>query len=252
MALRIRGSYGITFGSGNIVQDGLVLNLDAGNPLSYPGSGTTWTDLSGNGNDGTLVNGVGFDEGNFGSLSFDGVDDYVRCTPKNSTTNGLYFGGATSISVSAWVKNNTTNTFNNFVMYEDIVNGNSVEPVRLSTRGHVGDNTASFSISQSDSSYSAFSNTILNNTDYYHLTGTFGDGYVKIYVNGIFESQTSLSGSMDVPNSGTSARWIIGSGELDSSRFLNGNIAQASIYNRSLTAEEIKQNFNALRGRFGV
>ena len=230
-----------------IVQDGLVLNLDAGASISYPGSGTTWTDLSGNGNNGTLVNGVGYSNG---ALVFDGVNDYVTCNPKNSTTNGLYFGGATSISVSAWVKNNTTNTFNNFVMYEDIVNGNGVEPVRLATRGHVGDNTASFSIAQSDSSNSAISNTILNDTDYYHLTGTFGGGYVKIYVNGIFESQTSLSGSMDVPISGTSARWTIGSGELDSSRFLNGNIAQVSIYNRALTAEEIQQNFNATKSRF--
>jgi len=236
--------------SPRIVTDGLVLCLDAANAKSYPGSGTTWSDLSGNGNNGTLVNGVGYNSSNGGYLSFDGVNDYVRCTPKNSTTNGLYFGGATSISVSAWVKNNTTNTFNNFVMYEDNVNLNGVEPVRLATRGHQGDNTALFAITQSDISNSATSNTILNDTDYYHLTGTFGGGYVKIYVNGIFESQVSLSGSMDVPISGTSARWFIGSGELDSSRFLNGNIAQASIYNRALTASEVQQNYNALKSRF--
>ena len=230
-----------------VVTDGLVLALDAADVSSYPGSGTTWTDLSGNGNNGTLVNGVGYDGSNGGYLSFDGVNDYVRCTPKNSTTNGLYFGGTTSISVSAWVKNNITNTFNNFVMYEDVVNGNSVEPVRLATT--VGQ-AAFFSIAKSNISYSAISNTILNDTDYYHLTGTFGGGYVKIYVNGIFESQVSLSGSMDVPFNGTSARWIIGSGELNSSRFLNGNIAQVSIYNRALTTSEISQNYNATKSRF--
>ena len=60
-----------------IVTNGLVLHLDAGNPASYPGSGTTWTDLSGNGNDGTLVNGVGYDSANGGSLVFDGVNDYA-------------------------------------------------------------------------------------------------------------------------------------------------------------------------------
>jgi hypothetical protein len=64
--------------SPSIVTDGLVLCLDAGNPKSYPGSGTTWTDLSGNGNNGTLVNGVGYSGDNLGSLSFDGVNDYYN------------------------------------------------------------------------------------------------------------------------------------------------------------------------------
>jgi hypothetical protein len=59
-----------------IVQSGLVLNLDAGVSASYPGSGTNWTDLSGNGNNGTLVNGVGYNSANNGSFVFDGVNDY--------------------------------------------------------------------------------------------------------------------------------------------------------------------------------
>ena len=62
--------------SPSIVTNGLVLCLDAANSKSYPGSGTTWTDLSGRGNNGTLVNGVGYNSGNLGSLVFDGVDDY--------------------------------------------------------------------------------------------------------------------------------------------------------------------------------
>ena len=62
-----------------IVTDGLVLCLDAADQNSYPGSGNTWYDLSGNGNNGTLVNGVGYNSGNLGSLVFGGVDDYVNC-----------------------------------------------------------------------------------------------------------------------------------------------------------------------------
>ena len=61
-----------------IVTDGLVLCLDAANKKSYSGSGTTWTDRSGNGNNGTLVNGPTFDSGNGGSIDFDGVDDNVN------------------------------------------------------------------------------------------------------------------------------------------------------------------------------
>ena len=60
-----------------IANDGLVLALDAANPRSYPGSGTTWTDLSGNGNNGTLVNVPTYSNANGGSIVFDGVDDYV-------------------------------------------------------------------------------------------------------------------------------------------------------------------------------
>ena len=62
-----------------IVTDGLVLRLDAGNRNSYPGSGTTWTDLSGNGNNGTLsATSIGYNSANGGSLVFDGTDDYVN------------------------------------------------------------------------------------------------------------------------------------------------------------------------------
>jgi hypothetical protein len=62
------------------ITNGLVLALDAGNSKSYPGTGTAWTDLSGNGNTGTLVNGVGYSGSNGGALTFDGVNDYVQFT----------------------------------------------------------------------------------------------------------------------------------------------------------------------------
>ena len=62
-----------------IVTDGLVIYVDAGNSKSYPGTGTSWYDISGSGNDGTLINDVGFNSDNGGSLVFDGVNDYVNC-----------------------------------------------------------------------------------------------------------------------------------------------------------------------------
>ena len=65
--------------SPNIVTDVLVLCLDAANRRSYPGSGNSWLDLSGNGNNGTLTNGPTYSSANGGSLVFDGVDDYVNC-----------------------------------------------------------------------------------------------------------------------------------------------------------------------------
>ncbi len=77
----------------NIVTNGLVLHLDAANTKSYSGSGTTWTDLSGNGNNGTLTNGPTFDSANYGSVVHDGVDDYiVGNTPVTGNTNATMTG----------------------------------------------------------------------------------------------------------------------------------------------------------------
>ena len=62
----------------SIISNGLILALDAADKNSYPGSGTAWTDLSGNGNNGTLINGPTFNTGSLGNIVFDGVDDYGK------------------------------------------------------------------------------------------------------------------------------------------------------------------------------
>ena len=77
----------------------LILNLDAGNPSSYPGSGTTWFDLTSNNNNGILINGPTFDSGNGGSITFDGIDDYVDC-------GDIEMDGFTGLTVEAWCKSN--------------------------------------------------------------------------------------------------------------------------------------------------
>lgn len=75
----------------HIVTDGLVLALDAANPTSYPGSGTTWRDLSGNNNSGSLVNGPTFNSVNGGSIVFDGSNDYVNIPYAGNTSNSFTF-----------------------------------------------------------------------------------------------------------------------------------------------------------------
>ena len=76
---------------GNIVKDGLVLDLDAAKRDSYPGSGTFWKDISGGGGNGTLINGPTFSSGNGGSIVFDGVDDYVNIPNNNSPITNLTY-----------------------------------------------------------------------------------------------------------------------------------------------------------------
>ena len=92
----------LSHGPSPIITNGLVLCLDAADRNSYPGSGTTWTDLSGRGNNGTLQNGVGYSGDNGGSLSFDGVDDYVSIG-----TSGFPFGNSAG-TLSCWARTNTT------------------------------------------------------------------------------------------------------------------------------------------------
>jgi hypothetical protein len=92
--------------SPKIVTSGLVLCLDAANKLSYPGTGTSWYDLSGNANTGTLTNGPTFSVANMGSIVFDGVDDYVNI-PNNSS-----FNVTDNISVEMWVRIETTQSNN--------------------------------------------------------------------------------------------------------------------------------------------
>ena len=94
--------------SPKIITNGLVLSLDAANNKSYPRSGTTWTDLSGNSNTGTLTNGPSFNDGNQGSIVFDGTDDYVNI-PYNS---GLI---PNNLTLSAWINRTAVVNYAHFI-----------------------------------------------------------------------------------------------------------------------------------------
>ncbi len=190
-----------------IVTSGLVLCLDAGNVKSYPGSGTAWTDLSGNGNNGNLVNGVGYNNSNLGSLVFDGANDYVI----TSTVSNYK-------SLSMWV-------------YLD-----SKSSYLLDAR------------TGSPSGYFWFPGGDAN----------FGPDWDDFYVNGNSVSR-SLS---NIPTAQWFNFYIKNSASRTGtinlfSRYTNneqqaGKYSMFLAYNRDLTAQEIQQNFNATRGRFGL
>jgi len=219
--------------SPRISTDGLVLCLDAGNTKSYPGSGTTWTDLIGNGNNGTLVNGVGYSGSNGGSLSFDGVDDYV------SVSNSSSLNSSTSTLI-CWAKSNTA-TWNEsgflmskrdvFVMHPQI----NTKTVRFFYRLN---NAWQFEQVTPE-------NITIWNMYAYSWDGTT----LSAYLNGNLIRSGVKTGPLNTADTGVLE---IGRDDGIGSKVFNGNIAQASIYNRALTASEVQQNFNALRGRFGI
>jgi hypothetical protein len=224
------------------ITSGLVLNLDAGNVKSYPGSGTTWRDTSGNANNGTLINGPTFNTGSLGSIVLDGVDDYV------GVTNGYtaIMKGNDYWTVSLWFRaNNLSNSpvlispgagqLNYFDLFLE-VGSNSVF---FSAGGGSGTNYLQ------NTSTPMVTNTIYN-INYIKTGPTTG----KVYVNGNEISLTTVgSGLGTMPNSNADFR--IGAFK-EGSYYLNGNIYNVSMYNRSLSASEVQQNFNATRARFGI
>jgi hypothetical protein len=223
-----------------VVTQGLVLALDAADRNSYPGSGTTWTDLSGRGNTGTLVNGVGYNSGNGGSLSFDGVNDQVQIINYNQS---LYH-------LNCWIYLNSTITqssSNGFFNY-----GSSLQPgVNFgSITGLVSDETLTILYEYPAGTYRRTSITENISSGWNCINFNWNGNSYDIYINSLSKTTTFGVSAGHVPLIYIT-NLIFGYGYSDSGRF-TGNIAQVSIYNRALTASEIQQNFNALRGRFGI
>jgi hypothetical protein len=220
------------FAGPEIVEDGLVLALDAGNTKSYPGSGTTWTDLSGNGNNGSLVNGVGYNSSNGGALSFDGGNDTISGSSASIPISNAF-------TISAWVRHNTLP--NSVQRYLSM--GNDVGVIR-----HDGANQAGqlhFYIKTSGTlKIDLRVNNALSINTWYYIVGTWNGTTSRLYKNASQIGTNTPGGTLD----GGNLTYYLSS----SSETLNGRIAQASIYNRALTAAEVQQNFNATRGRFGI
>ena len=218
--------------SPQISLDGLVLCLDAANPKSYPGSGTTWTDLSGNGNNGTL-NGAGYDNGSLGSLSFDGSDDYIIINQTLSTP----------FTITGFVRyTDQAKTLNTFIN----TSPHTVLGISLNRLGggqlyvYIGNGSGWVSAPAIISS----TNMIVN--QWYQVSFTSTGSGSTLYLNG-----NSVGTSIYSP-SGWGSTYYLGTIIIAGGEYLKGNIATTQIYNRALTAQEIQQNFNALRGRFGI
>ena len=228
-----------TVANSTIVSSGLVLHLDAGNASSYPGSGTTWTDLSGNGNTGTLTNGPTYSSANGGSIVFDGSNDYVISGP-------IPFTGTSTASVSwgLWVYPQSTN--GNIMSMSNTNPQGSWNMPPIAADGH------KFRGKIWNNNY-LYSTTYTLNTWYYVvLVFDYSAGAQKLYVNGVLQdSQTGISYS----SSGSNNYMFLGQSNpgADNTGMFAGNISNFHIYgNKALTAAEVLQNYNALKGRFGL
>lgn len=219
--------------SPRVVTDGLVFAVDAGNVKSYPGSGTVWYDLSGNGNNGTLENGPTFDSDNRGSIVFDGSDDYVEIS---------YSGDLTTQSFTFM-----------FFAKSDIVSSRRTF-LGLSNGGDYAYKTYNMQIWSGEKQFLSFVGTNSSYSSYsFNIDGDFRDwnfyctvitpGTIKTWVNDSlkYDSNVPLRGSFD-------RIWIGQRGE----QYFNGLIPNLIVYDKALTSEEITQNYNALKSRFGL
>jgi hypothetical protein len=219
---------------GGIVRDGLVLDLDAAKLDSYPRTGTSWKDISGNQNNGTLTNGPTFDSGNGGSIVFDGVNDSFNTPFTNS--------GGNNTTSTIWYKWNGINQ-ENILTY--LGNGASTG-LGFYINGGGNNNTPGnkISILYGGSYYNALDTGTLYGTlvsgIYTHLTLTRDNTTTRLYQDGIFIGSTTRT-----PNSNTSnLNFVFGT--------VGGSVSLIQFYNRALSSQEVLQNYNATKTRFGL
>jgi len=221
--------------SPSIPTSGLVFHMDPGSIKSYSGSGTTVTDLSGSGNNGTLVSSPTYQYLNIGRFGFNGTSSYINLGNPSSLKPSV-------VSACAWVR---TTDLNRQSM---IVDGN----FQNSGQGYLlqfnASNQALFACRLNNSTFNSASGTtsVAANT-WYHVVGTYDGTTIKVYVNGVLEGSTAYSGGIGY----SSANLAIGVYQsLISGYSLNGYVGPVQIYNRAITAAEVAQIYAAGSGRY--
>jgi hypothetical protein len=232
------------FGVPDIVTSGLTLNLDAGNPYSYnplnTGS-TTWVDTTYLTTGGTLTNGTNYSGG---TMVFDGTDDYVQVGTSAVVNESLPFTVSFWMKLTEMVNGKTapflfkTNSGANFIL---IFGENSSQ-----YKGTVLIVPGASAAVKTDTNTSFFLNNWVNITVTYNGLGATTPSNYVIYENTVLKNQNTGVGGVADPRVNTIF------GYLNSNNVMKGNVSLMQIYNRALSASEVQQNFNALRGRYGI
>lgn len=227
-----------------IVTSGLILNLDSGSKSSYLGSGITWSDLSGNGYDGTLTNGPTYSSSNGGLIVFDGSDDYVvgvhnatldvtgdmtaecwfKLTSNRSDWVCLFSKGELTAgrTFGLWIYQVTDPGYFLFQRYE---------PVGAQYPG------------------ASITDTVRLDT-WYQIVGVSSSTTLQLYLNGSLVATSTYATASSYVSS--TVPYNVGTIEQQNAYSHAGEIPISRLYNRALTSEEVKQNFDAIRGRFSI
>jgi len=247
----------------NMVTDGLILCLDAGNLKSYPTTGTTWTNLSKNSNNGTLTN-CTFNSSVLGSITFNGSTSVVGLGDNDlfSFTSG---GGVDlPFSISGWFRLNTYGTgassYSTLICKSQYNGSIWVREWAFTHPNSLGFSLIIFNPDSSGTNYigKSIGSPLVLNT-WYHLSSTY-DGSktnngIRLYINGVLQSTTNSNSGTYTGMGNTSSTVEFGrqyslGGD---NGYLNGNISSVQIYrNKTLSASEVLQNYNTTKSRFGL
>ena len=230
-------------GTTQTITNGLIFYVDAANVKSYPGSGTTWTDLSSTAITGSLTNGPTFNSANGGNIRFDGTNDYVFV--KDGFTNTIR--GRSQWAASIWFKGD------NLTSIPVLLGPDAGQLNYFDLFLEVGQNQAYMAVGGgSGANYISATGTdiTLQSGSIYNATWVYNNKTGSFYLNGINITMTKTgTGLGDTPTSNADFR--IGAFK-EGSYYLSGSIYNVSIFNRALSSDEVLQNYESTRERFNL
>ena len=230
-----------------IITDGLTFAVDAASERSYPGSGTTAYDLVGSYN-GTLTNGVGFDSANGGSFTFDGTDDYIEVAADGSTSGF----NLQSYTIDMWVKLTKSGAYEVLWSYDHTAHTPPYYAQHIRTEnsnntvGLIVNYGGIYGLAQSSVGISGLVFGVWVNLTF---TRDFTTGQLKSYKNGVHQNTTTRTGDKTITYYNQEV-WIGRSNF--ASGYMDGQASLYKFYNRALSSEEVTQNYNAVKSRFGL
>lgn len=225
-----------------IITDGLVLALDAGNTKSYVGIGSTWIDRSGLGNTGTLTNGPTYSSANGGSIVFDGISgtggDFILLS------NMIIQSG--DFSCEVWF-NQTSTTPSAVANQRCLIGGSNNTTGADNCQFLIGDDgSIALALNNAAVTLSPSTTGLISLNTWNQIIWTRSGTGITAYLNGVSRCTGTSSAAVRVDR----IAQVGSTGGF--AKNLPGNISNVKIYSKALTAAEVSQNFNALRGRFGI
>ena len=223
----------------SIITEGLILHLDAGNSSSYSGSGTTWTDLTGSGNNATLKNGVTYSSANQGYFTFDGVNDYADVSGAQTLAGATFAGwmyrdGSQGYYDGIFIGRIGSQSTNG-VHFFDTTNN-----LGYTWNGHADTYLYNSGLTIPNQEWCMFAVSISSSSANLYLYQSSG---LTTATNSVSHSSSSFVGNLDIGRDDFAS---------PAPRYMKGRIAAVYLYNRALSSSEIQSNYNANKGRYGL
>jgi hypothetical protein len=237
--------------SPSIVTSNLILALDAANPKSYSGSGNTWFDITGRGNHGTLVNGPAYSSNSGGFISCDGTNDYIEILD-----NSIFDFGANNFSVEYWFRKNATTTGHQHIWGVNKWNtggspGTNEWDLDIGNGASGTGESIIFAIESGSTSYLV---AISNTPTLYlwnQLVGIRSGAGLSVYMNGAMIGTSSPVGmAVTTSVNNISGRNIRIANSALNNYYTKSDSSIVRIYNKALTPDEVKQNYDANKTRY--